>query len=249
MQWVVAGWRVLRHVLASERVQRYRARLFQTYIVVALIAFVVLALLASQTPYFSFDLEATQELQSETAFWVLPLMRLISWPGFALQSIGVVALSGLLLVMIRLRWEAAVSVAAALASGLLNTLIKLVIRRPRPDETLVEVFDKLGTYSFPSGHVMFYVSFFGFLLFLSFTLTRRPLWRWLSVALLLALVVGVGPSRMYLGDHWASDVLGGYILGSIILWLAVRLYLWGRQRMDRSTLAEQDERSTNGGDA
>jgi undecaprenyl-diphosphatase len=80
--------------------------------------------------------------------------------------------------------------------------------------------------SFPSGHTVHYVVFFGFLWFLAFTPLRLPGLRWAMLGLLAGMMLLVGPARIYRGAHWASDVLGGYLLGAALLLGNISLYRW-----------------------
>ena len=93
--------------------------------------------------------------------------------------------------------------------GAANWLIKAALGRPRPLDPLVRVLGAEQGNSFPSGHVMFYTVFFGFVLFLAWTRLRSGIVRGAVIAAAAALVVGVGPSRIALGAHWLSDVLAG----------------------------------------
>jgi membrane-associated phospholipid phosphatase len=94
----------------------------------------------------------------------------------------------------------------------------------------VHVFDTLGSYSFPSGHVMFYTGFFGFIWFLAFTLLKISWKRTLLLVIFGSLVLTIGVSRIYLGEHWASDVVGAYLLGSLVLIGVIQFYRWGKTR-------------------
>lgn len=210
--------------LASRPLRTRRAFFFQLYAAVAVLAFAALAYLAVLTPYSSLDLRLTQALQALDHPLLARFMRLVSWPGFPPQLFLVILLPILLLFYLGLRREARVTALAAVFTQLLNTLIKLAVARPRPEAGLVEVQELLSGYSFPSGHVMFYSAYFGFLFFLGYTLLRPSWMRAALLALCAALVLFVGPSRIYLGQHWASDVLGAYLLGSLCLAGAVRLY-------------------------
>ncbi len=108
----------------------------------------------------------------------------------------------------------------------------------------MDVLQELASYSFPSGHVMLYTAFFGFLTFLSFSLLKPSWKRRLLTLFFLSLVFLVGPSRIYLGQHWASDVFAGYLLGSLWLLLAIQLYRWGKPRFhsNRPDLNQSDGR-------
>ncbi len=118
----------------------------------------------------------------------------------------------------------------AVADQVVNLGIKLFIQRPRPSSSLVHVLQNVGGYSFPSGHVMFYTAFFGFIWFLAFSLLKPSWLRTLILFILGLLIVLIGASRIYEGEHWASDVLGGYLIASLILVAAVQLYRWGKPR-------------------
>ena len=210
--------------LAPRRVRDWRILIFQIYRFAALALFSVLAVMARGAAYFPIDLAVTQALQSPNLPWLDLLMRLVSWPGYGPQVLAVVAaLSGLLWAW-GLAREGAVCALSGLAALATNHLLKLAVERPRPSPDLVDVFKELADFSFPSGHVMFYTAFFGFLFFLSYTLLQQSRKRLLLLLLFGGLVVLVGPSRIYLGNHWVSDVLGAYLLGSLILAGAIVVY-------------------------
>ena len=237
------GWSGARKIIASEQLRRVRALAFQIYVLIALVGFAALAMLATYAPVFQPDVSITRELQEElnpTEGW---LLGLVSWPGYGVQSFTLVALVVVFLMLVGLRWEAVSALVTAVGVGALNTLVKIAIRRPRPDASLVDVVEQLNSFSFPSGHVMFYTAFFGFLLFLTFTLLHRG--RRLVLGLILfALVALVGLSRIYLGEHWASDVIGGYLLGSLALFVSIGFYRWGKRRFftTQPVASQVDER-------
>ncbi len=228
--WAYTRWHAAREYIASERLRRVRTYVFQGYVLLALIAFAGLALLANTTPIFQPDVTITRNLQEEMPAWFGILMQAISWPGYGIQSAAIILIVSVVIAMLGLRWEAIAVALSGIVAGALNTLVKIVVARPRPEANLVHVFQVLGSFSFPSGHVMFYTAFFGFLLFLSFTLLKRSWLRYLANTILIVLIALVGISRMYLGEHWASDVIGGYLLGSLTLIVAIIFYRWGKVR-------------------
>lgn len=192
---------------------------------VALFLITQLGLLSIQHPILTSDVWATHEIQEVNFPGVLTTLRLVSMPGYTPWNIIVVAL-GVLLAAWRLdRRTGAYLLALTAAQGLANTVIKNLVGRPRPTSDLVEVFFVSAGKSFPSGHVMFYTVFFGFLFFLYWTRIGRSIPRYLLLALFAALVLLVGPSRLYLGAHWLSDVIAAYLLGFAILLPAIELYI------------------------
>jgi undecaprenyl-diphosphatase len=102
--------------------------------------------------------------------------------------------------------------ALGLASGL-----KAIWARPRPGESLVRVVGAPVGPSFPSGHTLFYVGLFGFLFYWCSTFLRRGRTRTVLLWTFGLLLFLVGPSRVYLGHHWATDVLAGYAIGLVYL--------------------------------
>lgn len=108
------------------------------------------------------------------------------------------------------------SLAASLVgSTLLNEGLKLLFRRLRPD---ILILHEAGGYSFPSGHSMAAMTFYGLLAYLAYRYGPQGYQRVLCLLPCL-LIVAVGLSRIYLGVHFASDVLAGYLAG--ICWLGV----------------------------
>jgi membrane-associated phospholipid phosphatase len=189
-----------------------------------------LTLLVVTMPSLAIDLQITEAAQSIDLPPFALFMRLVSWPGFNPQVVIIAGMIILVLVGLGLRWEAVMALIAAVSSTAINLLVKDLIQRPRPLPEQVAVVATLTSYSFPSGHVMFYVGFFGFLGFLAYHLLKPSLKRSLLLACFGGLVLLIGLSRIYLGQHWASDVLGSYLFGSLMLVAIIQAYLWGRTR-------------------
>lgn len=214
----------------SKPKREIRTLAFQVALFAALGAFAVLTVIVKSTPLLAFDLQITRAIQSIDSPLVGAAMNWISWPGFLPQSIVIPGLAAFLLYRLGLQWEAVTALVAGYLPGLVNILVKDLVRRPRPGPDLVDVFRILDSYSFPSGHVMFYTGFFGFLLFVSYTLFRRSLLRTILLILFGALIALVGISRIYLGQHWASDILGAFLLGGLTLTFILQFYRWGKAR-------------------
>ena len=215
---------------AAPALRRFRAVVFQSVLLLAIVVFVFLTYQVRATPSFPIDLRITQAIQSIDSPLFTGLMTLISWPGYLPQSIMITLLIALVLYLYGLQWEAVMTLLAALFSGLTNQLVKTWIERPRPSVDLVDVFTVLESYSFPSGHVMFYTILFGFAWYLTYTLFKPSLERSVLLVLFSTFILLVGVSRIYRGQHWTSDVLGAYLLGGVMLAGVLVMYQWGKER-------------------
>ena len=92
---------------------------------------------------------------------------------------------------------------------ILNQLLKRILRRPRPTE--FRIVEETG-YSFPSGHSMVSMAFYGYLIYLIYRYIKNKYIKWSLIVLLSILICLIGIRRIYLGVHYTSDVLGGFLL-------------------------------------
>ena len=136
----------------------------------------------------------------------------------------------LLLYFRGLVWEAILALLIPVGVESLDFIAKLVIQRSRPSANLVHVAQLLPSYSFPSGHVMFFSGFFGYLCCLSYLSLKPGFLRFSLMAGFAGLIGLVGVSRVYLGAHWPSDVVGGYLASSALLVAMIQFYRMGQSR-------------------
>ena len=92
---------------------------------------------------------------------------------------------------------------------ILNQLLKRILQRPRPTE--YRIIEETG-YSFPSGHSMISMAFYGYLIYLIYKYVENKYLKWILISLLSVLICLIGISRIYLGVHYTSDVLGGFLI-------------------------------------
>jgi undecaprenyl-diphosphatase len=185
--------------------------------------FVVLALSLRLARGTAIDVAVTHALQRVDAPPVTALMVAVSAPGYAPWSWLVLATASVALLLGGL-WREAIFVVLTDGAPLLSASIKLLVERPRPTSDVVRVAGHLLDYSYPSGHVVGYVTLGGFLIFVLFVRLKPGPLRTLGMTLLGAMIALVGVSRIMLGYHWFSDVLGGYALGTAYLLVLIEIY-------------------------
>ena len=190
-------------------------------ILVLAVCATVLAVFAKRLPLFPGDLRLELALQSLTGPALTTVMTwtaliFTGWPAALM-----VFISGIILGW-RRGWKVGLFAWGAGVLSYINDVFKLAINRPRPlpDQVHVYMINRWGINvnsgtGFPSGHSFFSLIFLGMLAFLLFTHFKNLRWRVLSLVLAVLLVLLVGTSRFYLGAHWPSDVLGGFIFGGL----------------------------------
>ncbi len=189
-----------------------------------------MSLAATLLPRFPGDLPVAQWVQSLASPWLDTVMKAVTLLGETYVA-GVSILAVAAAFALARRWP---EVAAFMGAGIMEVVVqvaKSLIGRPRPPETLVRILENGSSGSFPSGHVYHAVVLGGLLLALVVP-GIRPVWlRRAVTALIVLLVVAVAVSRVYLGSHWPSDVLGSVVLGipSVALLVYVCRRLQGRE--------------------
>jgi membrane-associated phospholipid phosphatase len=206
-----------------------------------LAAFAVLAVLAHAYAYFAWDLSLAREIQSiESPAWAR-FMEWVSFFGNGATPHVITALTALAFYLWKRKSEAWALVLSAGGGAILSNVFKWLVARPRPSAELVGFAYKSNEMSFPSGHVIFYVCYFGFLFFVAHALLRRGSFTRRAALVLAPLpILLVGVSRVYLRAHWPSDVLGAYLVSGV--WLAVSLALYRRWKR-RATFHQEEAQS------
>lgn len=210
-----------------------RTALIRTLYLVGGALAVALGFAARRTSLLPGDLPITRALQATRTpgrdrFW-----RAVAWAGFPGPSALVISALTALLWLARFRLEALFLLLATSVNAI-NFALKRLVRRQRPAAPRVRVHKLIHEPSFPSGHVMFYISAFGFLVAAALANLRPSAPRRAIVGLGGSLIALVGASRVYLGAHWPSDVIAGYLYGGLYLGGALQLYAWAKDRQARS---------------
>ena len=137
---------------------------------------------------------------------VTPIVKVITQLGGATVLI---ALAIILLIVIKNKKTGLLISLNLASSALLNKILKHIVQRPRPTE--FRIIDESG-YSFPSGHSMVSAAFYGFLIYLIYKNVKNKYIKWSLITLLTILIILIGGSRIYLGVHYTSDVLAGFLM-------------------------------------
>lgn len=200
----------------------------RTWAIAGTIVITVVAFLAAWAlPVWPGDEKLLVSVQS----WQSPLMTLalgaitnVGWYPVA----ATLTLGSLAPLLWRKRVGDALMVVTAASSSLATHGLKVLLGRPRPDYAIVEQVPQ--SMGFPSGHAAFAMLLGGVLIYLVWQHVEYPPLRWAVCVALALLVLAVGLSRIYLGVHWPSDVLGGYLFGASALpvFIVLKDHLEGR---------------------
>jgi undecaprenyl-diphosphatase len=167
---------------------------------------------------FDRDMLARVALRSgQDSSALISLFQWVTWLSDSAQRTMMVLIAAAWLVWKARRRAALIIMVVPILAGVTNSLLKEAFARARPD--IVPHLDSIGNLAYPSGHASNAMAFF--LLAALMLATKRPM-LWRSIAVALALLIGT--SRIMLGVHWPSDVLGGWFWGAafaLMGWWAV----------------------------
>ncbi len=214
----------------QKRTFRQREIIFGLVSMIVFASLVILTILVKLQPYYSVDLKVTLFLQQFRNTYFHELMFIVSVVGNGLAKYAVILIVAYFLYIRKKVKEAYMLLFSALGAELVSITLKTIVSRNRPDPLLinqVSQFDRAD--SFPSGHVLIYVGFFGFLLFIVYTLIPASHFRTYLIAILILILALIGPSRIYLGAHWLTDVTGAYLAG--FLWVSLSVFIYNKWRL------------------
>ena len=215
---------------------------FLIILVLLLASTITMSVFAHYNDRFPGDPWLAQGIQSISNDSLSSIMQGISTllDGWASYTLVAVIAS---LVWWRKGWREAVLILAGALLAATSAVFKAIIDRPRPSPDLITVFSQADTGSFPSGHSFFTFVTFGLVAYLAVTRSRNGILRTSILVLTIALILLVGISRIYLGAHWPSDVLGGYLAGGVFLTALIwidRIWMSRHNDIKEKTLPEHD---------
>ena len=210
-----------KEVIAGDPQAAARAWLGPLTIAVALL-FALDTLLVATEPLLRFDVPVALFVQSFPWGPVTWAFRLINVTAGYWQ-IGV----GLVVIAVVMAWErrAGFLMLIGSVSSLLDNVIKMEMARQRPTANLVHILTPAPGYSYPSGHAVFF-TWLSFMLAFALAPHVRPRLRWALWTSAAVVIVLACLARVWAGDHWPSDVLGGFLLGlgwsAFVVWIPER---------------------------
>ena len=135
-----------------------------------------------------------------------PLVKMITWFG---SATCLILLTVILFVIIKNKKAGLLIGTNLVIITILNQTLKSLLQRSRPTE--FRIINETG-YSFPSGHSMISMAFYGFLIYLIYKNVKNKYLKFTLIIILFILIISIGLSRIYLGVHYTSDVLAGFLL-------------------------------------
>lgn len=199
----------------------------------SLAVFSIIALSISDNQIHRFDDSLITWIQGMESQGMTRWMELFTWIGSGIPVVIITILSMVVLyVFLRHRRELLFLGCVIAGSAILNSLLKLMFQRARP--TIHRIIEVSG-YSFPSGHSMAAFSLYGGLAFLIWKHIPTAAGRVLMIIVSAMFILMIGMSRIYLGVHYPSDVVGGYFMSGC--WLAVCIWFYQRH-LERVSLLQ-----------
>jgi undecaprenyl-diphosphatase len=192
-------------------------------------AFGLTACLVSYQRLAGLDNAVIRVVQGMQSPWLTGVMKFFTFIGAGLPAIVISTVIMIILYFFfRHRRELLLFVWVGAGSALLNLALKLIFHRPRPE--LHRIINTTG-YSFPSGHAMAAFSLYGVVAYLIWRHIRTRWGRGIFLLFSAVMIVAIGVSRIYLGVHYPSDVLGGYMASGF--WLALSIWFFQRKQVNR----------------
>ncbi|WP_235560952.1 phosphatase PAP2 family protein [Bacillus sp. FJAT-28004] len=177
-----------------------------------------------------FDQIIISKIQGTESANLTAIMKFFSMIGSGLVVSILAVIMLVVLAKLQYRRELLFYVGILLGSTILNTVLKLIFQRARP--TIHRIVEVNG-YSFPSGHSMGAFTFYGIIVFLLWKHIPNAHSRMVMIAIGSVMILAIGISRIYLGVHYPSDIVGGYLASGTWLAISIGLYQYVLERRSR----------------
>jgi undecaprenyl-diphosphatase len=202
--------------------------------IIALSAFIIIARWVFEGKTQNFDNRALQFIAGYVTNVRTDIMEFFTFLGTHTFLIPAnLLLTAWFLFIKKRKWYSIKVPAIALSALLLMFSLKLIFRRDRPVDPLLQI---AKGFSFPSGHALMSVTFYGLLIVIIWQNINRKWLKWTLSFFLVLLILAIGLSRIYLRVHYASDVLAGFSVGLVwlllSLWILARIEKYGKKKLE-----------------
>ncbi len=198
----------------------------------AVAAFGVMCGFAAVSDRFPGDLALAHRVQDFNDFYFGPVATFANTVGGTWLSVVITLAFAAAFLFLKRPWESLLVLITFVPRALRQALAQAVAR-PRPSATVLQIRDHVGGYSFPSGHATTAFVLYGTLFVLAGVLIAHPGLRLLFRAACVTMIILTGLARVYVGVHWPSDVVGGFVFGLLTMAPA---YFWYRERVCRRAI-------------
>lgn len=193
------------------------------FMVLSLILFVIVSYFTNYTSVFKdFDLNSVLFFHKIAVGHSLIVPKIITDLGYGVNISILLIILSVLLSYFRNYKEAILLNLTTNSALIASTFLKELFHRGRP--ALEYHLVKVSEYSFPSGHALIAVCFYGTLVFIIFRLVNNNRLKYLLLSILVLLIIFIGLSRVYFGVHYPTDVMGGFLLGIFINLFWIKIY-------------------------
>lgn len=196
--------------------------------ILCIIGFAAIAIFIGAHHIAGFDNSIIDFVQAQESAELTSIMKFFTWIGAGLPS---VFLTAVLAMGLYFRWrnrrDILFFIGVIAGSALLNVVLKLIFHRARP--TLHRIVEA-GGYSYPSGHSMAAFTLYGILCYLLWRYAPNVLIHTILIICGIFMIVAIGSSRIYLGVHYPSDVVGAYLASGAWVAISIGYYEWLRDK-------------------
>ena len=154
-----------------------------------------------------FDLPIIETIQGWETPWLTMIMKIVTWIG-TVYGVGIIVIIGFIILFFKLhsRQQAVLLFGTVAGSIILNTLLKDLFQRERP--TIYQILEASG-HSFPSGHAMMAFALYTTIAYIAWHHVKTTTSRLTLILFATFMILLIGTSRIYLGVHYPSDIVGG----------------------------------------
>lgn len=212
--------KIYRRMIAGVMLFTAEAVLTISMFLLSLVAFLAIAKYVFMDKKKDFDQSAFVFLESFIKEDVTHVMVSLSVIGnYQVMTAANLLLTLYFLFIRKHKWYSIKIPAISLSSVLLMSVLKMLFNRQRP---IIPLLERARGLSFPSGHAMMSVVFFGLIIYFTYRHVKNPTLKSILISMLVILILSIGISRVYLKVHYASDVIAGFCMGVIWLTIAIK---------------------------